>query len=668
MRWDVVSVADRLRIVTFSPGGRPITVLDLADGATYALQRDTPQFNPPTRNQEWSQSSVRYGGARLAHESHQNGSYVAQWYISGASTDAALANRDAFWTQLESIGAGRYLEVRPDGATRSSYAEIRGPAPWADQYRWIENAASAQPKLSVQAGFTTGPLWEGERMLIDDPFDVNSLTDYTLAHGTTLTYGAGACTTASTTEWDLIHSARGYAYGDAQTTFVYTTGGTVTGGLSRAILSWIDDNNYLFAEVAAAGTLKLWKRDGGTNTQLATIAVTALSASTKYTVAIREEGNVVFVEHWIGAPTLGTPTVTTNATLAGADATKFGFGSTGKAGFGGTWPTPSGWQANEVMVEPYTYVGRTLPQAIQLGGAIPGQAPARTDVAFSYNSPGNDQFFALFGWAARGTAPFGVYEGEALSLTGLASSADAAARGGFVAANTATTGAGNAVATLSVAPAAPGGTSLQPGRYEVWARVRMGTVIGAPTIQVTASPGGGSVVFPDEGSTALALPVPTGASYYIVRLGSLSIAPPTAAASTWTFSVVLKWTSITGAGQIALDYIAIVPPESSAATATSKAAGNPWWASTGVGTKTIQSQLNAIIDTRGSLPATVTGYQAPGLGGSVIEILSGLTDVVFDHGAAVPGDPAAIPGVDALSATARVAVHPVPRYFLPRGS
>ena len=105
---------DRLRIIKFSTGGRPITQLDINDGTVYSLVRDTLSWQAPAREQKFAQSAHRYGGGQLAAESHQNGQMSAEWYISGGGVaNTALTNAGTLFDQLESLEPDRYIEWLP---------------------------------------------------------------------------------------------------------------------------------------------------------------------------------------------------------------------------------------------------------------------------------------------------------------------------------------------------------------------------------------------------------------------------------------------------------------------------------------------------------------------------------------------------------------------------
>ena len=397
---------DRLRVVTFSPGGRPIVLLDINDGSAYSLVRDTLKIGAPARQPQWSQSIQRYGGSTLARESHDNGTLEAEWYISGAGVATTAMDRmEALMENFESLDENRYIEWRPENATKSVFYPVRGPAPWEFMYRWIEFQGTKT--LHVKGGWSVAPLAEGARMEIYDPFDVNSAADYTIT-GTPMTFTAGALAIpASNSTVTYIHNDRGYALGDNQVTLKYTVGsGIGSTTFIDVIPVYLDANNMIFMRINNSSLL-IYKRDAGTDTFYSGAVGGSFAVGQTYWIVGRKEGNTLFVEWWNTEPTLGegagSMAGSYNTTLSGADATKYGQGVTSQQGFSITSVSANvGWTANEFKVEPYVYKGIDLPQQISLDGPIPGDAPATVDVTVAqFATAGSVPAFGLIGWHPR---------------------------------------------------------------------------------------------------------------------------------------------------------------------------------------------------------------------------------------------------------------------------
>lgn len=673
---------DRFRIVTFSKGGRPIVKFDLNDGATFTFVRDALSIDAPSRQQQFSESSRRYAGADLATEALGNAGISSEWYISGLSRDAALNNLELIVAQLESLDSGRYIEVRLDGATRSTYFPIRGAQDRELMYRWVEFAGTG--KLHFKAGWIVAPLAEGERMEIGDPFDVNSLTDYTAQTGSGMAYNAGAwLETASVAEQQLMHSARGYKYGDAQVTVKFTTGGTVGAASVGAVLSQTDANNYLVAQLEPATTaLKLYKKDAGVLTQLgATVTTAAIAPSTTYWLVIREEGNVVSFELWTSAPTpMGTPASSGSFTLTAGDATKYGFGSSGFSGLRLILPSPSGWKVNQFTVEPYTYRSKTLPASFTFGGSVPGDAPALTTAVITHSGGAAAPAFALLGWSTTpgastvaGIAPFGILEGEAGTLTTWVSTADANYRGGNGAKFTTAAGASSASSVFGIDPATlvPDDFSRGEVDVEIWARVELASTLASPVLTASVESVSGTNFGParytqEFGSAGKLLTKPSaGTTFRFVRVGTITLAVDNLNPVKWNLRIAATWAA-GGSGQFGLDYVTLAPARTRAASPTSKPNDTTYpkfVASTSETVRTIRADLSGLV----AVPNN-GDYPGVGLGGAPVEMPPGSVTALVKLSSLVPDDPTVDATNEQLSHTATVRFSPIPRYHVPRGS
>ncbi len=96
----------------------------------------------------------------------------------------------------------------------------------------------------------------------------------------------------------------------------------------RVVILYVDDNNYWFAEVkpgASNGTLKLYERAGGTDTQRgSTVTMTGLTAGTSVAVRICYAAGEVAAQASVGAGLYGSTHFTSSETVAG---TKTGIGT-----------------------------------------------------------------------------------------------------------------------------------------------------------------------------------------------------------------------------------------------------------------------------------------------------------------------------------------------------
>jgi hypothetical protein len=397
-------MADRHRIVTFSPGGRPVVELDLNDMTVLALQRLTFKAPALQRTALKTQSGHRFGGSRVVAETHDNGTAEATWLVMGATADASLLLGEQLLSSLLDPAPGRYYEWRPDGATRSVYMELRGPGIYEPQYEWPEFAGAQV--LKIDCKWEVAPLSEWDRMDIADPFDVDSIADYTVDAGANVSVSGGALITSSsnlTVEKQLIHTARGYQPADAQAT-IKTSPGAVSSYKSGVILRRVDASNRLEAYVDDNGTnsrLRVDKVIAGTRTNLASTNLgSRITTTAVHWVRGRVEGGVVYAEHWTGEPTpAAAATTSTSVVLSAAERAVL---TSGYAGI--VWvPQNAASTIDDFTVEPYTYKaasGVSLPLQLPLGGAIPGDGPAKTDLWLTSTTPGV-QPWAMFAWWER---------------------------------------------------------------------------------------------------------------------------------------------------------------------------------------------------------------------------------------------------------------------------
>jgi hypothetical protein len=156
---------DRRRFVRPNQDWSTITtVLDLENAPAYQGVADTWQVTPPPRKPQLAVDERRYGGARTVGETHDNGAVAWTTLVGGASADASLVNLQALLAQLEQVAPGLYLEWRPDGATNSVFYEVRGPATWKPNYRWVQFAGIHSLTCEIQV--PVAPLAVGAPMVI----------------------------------------------------------------------------------------------------------------------------------------------------------------------------------------------------------------------------------------------------------------------------------------------------------------------------------------------------------------------------------------------------------------------------------------------------------------------------------------------------------------------
>jgi hypothetical protein len=130
-------VAERRRIVTLDAAGAATVVKDLEDTTTYCSVQGAWQVKPGEAKPVWAIKQRPYGGAVQASETHDNGSIVSKVLVRGSTQDDALLDAESLFAALKTTRLDLFYEWRPDGATVSTFYEIRGVAKvTAPTYSW----------------------------------------------------------------------------------------------------------------------------------------------------------------------------------------------------------------------------------------------------------------------------------------------------------------------------------------------------------------------------------------------------------------------------------------------------------------------------------------------------------------------------------------------------
>lgn len=675
-------MSDLLRAVTFDIGGRPQVVVDLNDMVDYGLVGETFALQAPTKQQVMASGERRYAGSRQTGETHENAVYSWQHLVRGATVDAVLANVTALVALLERVPAGDlFIESRLDGATYATYREVRATGIWQLTHSWAQLSGARSMVVSVQ--IQVEPLARALRMDVYDDFATDTRGEYTYDAGIAASeqvaggvlLGAGTLTT----ERRAIHTARGYDYVDNRQSLKATPGTTITAFKAGRVIKRISSTTYLEGYVDDTGTVSRVRLDkvvAGVRTNLATTDLAArIVAGRPFWLRTTILGNAVTVEHFTATPgplTAATTIAGTRTqTLAGADATQFGAGVGG--GYGRVWiPQHAAATIDEEYATPHWAGSRTLPDVVQWGTPIPGDAPALCDVTVTHAGGTDPPIWALLGWTRRpGTglaqAPFGVIEAEtAGNLSGWSSGAAVTARGGTRLGDTAAASSDVYTASWEVDPALMVADDFDCDvSSEVWARVGLDPTLVSPTLTLSLRPEDGltfgAARYTEEwGSTGRVLSVPTAFAWRMVRLGTVRLLVDPARPRKW-----LLWLGgSVGAGTsgfFGIDYLTLLPVRQRACSRSGVAndAGYPdFLTTTSEISKTIRADLSALVAAPGKW-----GHPDHGLGGQLLELPPGNVDMLLKLSSLVPDDPTVNATSEQLAHTAGVALSVTPRYY-----
>lgn len=162
-----------------------------------------------------------------------------------------------------------------------------------------------------------------------DEFSTDTIANYNQRSGTH-TISGGSATTSSAGALLICNTAVPAGVNKLHCSGVFTPAGT--GGIATLIFAYVDDDNYWFAEVKqgpdnpTGGTLKLFKRASGTNTQqTATVVVLNYVAGNQGRMRLCYDGETVTVTFRETSSTVCFTTAkTASVTIAG---TKCGIGT-----------------------------------------------------------------------------------------------------------------------------------------------------------------------------------------------------------------------------------------------------------------------------------------------------------------------------------------------------
>lgn len=358
-------MADTRNLVTINSAGTVTQIASLEDGATYTAVKNTFDPKPPEAQTQFAESSRRFQGAFPVSEWHKNGEISWQVLVRGATQDLCVQNADAMVAQVQPlVYPGLHLEWKPDGATYSTYYEIRGPARWKLTYKWDQFKFAGS--VIVDVAIPVAPLAKGA-------YTSQSVSSFTTPNVVQLGSAIGG---TAPSEVDItINKASGSAGPAFGLLAWWLRQGTPPGGYSKLL-------GILEAESGASLTTWASGADAGARggNRLAATAAGAGTATAKYAlsahdIAAAAKADTIDVEVWAR---VYLPTTVVSPRINAQFATDGGVGATisprefGTSGRPLSVPTSAGYRLTRIgaMTLPLTDVDTRWAMTVTLAWAV----------------------------------------------------------------------------------------------------------------------------------------------------------------------------------------------------------------------------------------------------------------------------------------------------------
>ena len=220
----------------------------------------------------------------MATQTPQNRQVNLAFRVSAATKDAVAAALSVLAESVDDLRRyGGRIKWRSNNATYAVYFDVMTAAFGASSIASNSFETNNRAVVSVQA--VCAPYAEGDPLATTDGFTVDTVNGTGAGGSSDYTADAGALGNVSVaggvlqasanlgTQNRLIHTGRGYTYGDHQVTLKAVPGTTITSFLAGAVLKRAGASNYLAVYVDDNGTntrLRNAKVVGGTPTTMAT--------------------------------------------------------------------------------------------------------------------------------------------------------------------------------------------------------------------------------------------------------------------------------------------------------------------------------------------------------------------------------------------------------------
>lgn len=421
----------------------PQIVLDLNDAnRRYWPTKDSFNITPAEKSSFSTRGRSRRAGSRKVWETLGNARVGVELAVVGTDASDALLRTSALLSLAEETNPGLAYEWRPDGAPRSTYYEIAGPASWTPTYSWGPFAGANALRVAVQ--WECAPLALAPTMDYAEAFDDPAVISRYLGigTGTAITSANGTISgdrlsPAGASTPGRIYLGEHFDLDDAEVTAHLVLSATWTGTQQFAVAGRIRGTGgsttwiMFLLDVATGGpganitgTLYSVTANGGGTASLGASGTVATRAGMDLWVRLILVGNDVRGEIHTSEPTpMRTPEASATGLLTDAQRAIHGPGAWSPSGW--LWANP-GWVAGiaDWTLRPFTYRAAVTPEDLEVG-FVPGDAPARLNVEVtpSGNASGSGAnrardggsfpVYGLVGWAARAGLANHLVNGDA---------------------------------------------------------------------------------------------------------------------------------------------------------------------------------------------------------------------------------------------------------------
>lgn len=407
-------MATLVTLTANDPAGSSITLLDGGSAGGVWEITDGVDWGDVVWEAQFSGARGTLG-ARVAASRVTNRSVRLPLRLSAGSVDLVATELANLLGVVEACRShGGRVTARRHGQTYRQHLVVFD-AQVASRRMW-DPVTEARAFAEVDLRVTAAPYVEGDAMDWADTFDADSVAGYTMDTGAAsdLTVAGGSVLTATSATVTMIAGGDRYHLVDNQVAVRFVPV-TLSGMGVAAVLKRVAPDTLLLVDVVDDGstsTLRVVTREAGTDTVRASQVLTRLVVGVPGWVVGRVEGDMVYAEWWASTnpPTLaGTATTVVAAfRLTGALATSFGRAA---SGWGGVRLAGAAGavRVDEVVRRPYVYRGANFathrsPGLWRLGGAVPGDAPARCTVEHAL-AAGGVAVGSAARWGLIGFAP-----------------------------------------------------------------------------------------------------------------------------------------------------------------------------------------------------------------------------------------------------------------------